>query len=252
MRLKRAIRQDGLIMLYEPVVNTASGEVVGAEALIRWPVQPSGQVKPNDFIPVAEAVGLIGDLTCFAIRSVSREFGDFLRFHRGFTVSINIVASDLYDKSFHETLYAHIESQDIPPSQIALELSERRAVQVEAADSVIRQLRRVGYKVYIDDFGTGYSSLGYLSDLPIDAIKLDKSLTADVGARTGRAGIVRSIIEKAQDHGVEVIIKGVKTDAQAGLFRGYGACEMQGCFFGQAGPAIDIMRRVEQISVNTP
>jgi sensor c-di-GMP phosphodiesterase-like protein len=248
MRLQRAIRQEGLIMLYQPVVSVASGEVVGAEALVRWPVQPSGQIKPSEFIPIAEAVGLIGHLTCFAIRTVSKQFGDFLRFHRGFTVSINIVASDLFDKLFHDTLYAYVEEQDIPPSQIALELSERRAGQVEAADIVIKRLRRIGYKVYIADFGTGHSNLSYLSDLPIDAVKLDKSFTTAIGAGTARAGLVPPIMKMAQEIGVKVIVAGVETGEQAALFQDYGASAMQGWLFGQACPAIDIIRRVERIA----
>jgi sensor c-di-GMP phosphodiesterase-like protein len=249
VRLQHAIRQDHLVMLYQPIVSIASGDVVGVEALMRWPDQSGGHIDPDDFIPIAETFGLIGDLTCFAIRSVSKQFGDFLRYHRTFTVSINIVASDLYDQLFHETLYTYLESQGISQSQIALELTERRAAQVEAADVVIKQLRRIGYKVYIDDFGTGYSSLNYLSDLSIDAIKLDKSFTSTVGTGAARARLIRPIMDMAHDIGVKVIIEGVETDAQAALFEGYGAWAMQGWLFGKAAPAIEIMRRVEHVIV---
>ena len=247
VRLQHAIRHNHLIMLYQPIVSIAGGDVVGVEALMRWPDQSGGHIDPDDFIPTAENFGLIGDLTCFAIRSVSKQFGDFLRYHPSFTVSINIVASDLYDQLFHETLYIYLEGEGISPSQIALELTERRAAQVEAADVVIRQLRHIGYRVYIDDFGTGYSSLNYLSDLSIDAIKLDKSFTSTVGTGAARARLIRPIMDMAHDIGVKVIIEGVETDAQAALFERYGAWAMQGWLFGKAVPAIEVMRRVEHV-----
>jgi sensor c-di-GMP phosphodiesterase-like protein len=235
-------------MLYQPIVNIATGEIFGVEALMRWPVKAGEPISPDEFIPVAESFGIIGELTRVAIRAVSQDLGNFLRSHPNFTASINIVASDLYDKSFHETLYTYLESQEIAPTQIALELTERRAAQVEAADVVIKQLRRLGYKVYIDDFGTGYSSLNYLSDLSIDAIKLDKSFTSAVGTDAARARLIRPIMDMARDIGVKVIVEGVETDEQAALFREYGAWAIQGWLVGKAVYATEVISRVERIS----
>ncbi len=245
VRLQHAIRQDELVMVYQPIVSISNGAIFGVEALMRWPVKGGETISPDEFVPVAETFGIVSELTRVAIRAVSHEFGAFLRSHPHFTVSINIVASDLHDKSFHEALHTHLESQGIRPAQIALELTERRAAQVEAADIVIKQLRRVGYKVYIDDFGTGYSSLNYLSDLSIDAIKLDKSFTSTVGTGAARARLIRPIMEMAHDIGVKVIVEGVETDEQAALFREHGAWAIQGWLYGKAVPAIEVMRRVE-------
>jgi sensor c-di-GMP phosphodiesterase-like protein len=176
------------------------------------------------------------------------EFGDVLRYHVNFRVSINIVASDLYDQSFHQTLYAYIEDQDIQPGQIALELTEPGASQMAAADIALQQLRRIGYKVYIDDFGTGSASLAGLSSQSVDALKLDISFTNTVGTGAARARLVPSIMAMAHEIGIPVIVEGVETTEQADLFRDHGAWAMQGWLHGKPGPAHEVMRRVERIS----
>jgi sensor c-di-GMP phosphodiesterase-like protein len=243
-RLRRALRDEELTLAYQPIVAAASGQIVGAEALMRWQGKGGAQIGPDQFIPEAEKGGLIGDLTCLAISLVGRELGAMLRENRFFVVSINIVADDLADPRFHAALAQHIQAAGIAPDQIALELTERRAAQVEAADMVLAELRALGYKIYIDDFGTGYSSLTYLSDLSIDAIKLDKSFTMTVDTGAARARLVGPIMDMARDIGVRVIVEGVETEAQAAYFRAYGAMSMQGWRFGRPEPAAALIERV--------
>jgi sensor c-di-GMP phosphodiesterase-like protein len=240
-RLQRAVRDGALAMHYQPILNVETQQVVGAEALMRWPAEPIG---PDEFIPVAEEGGLIGDITCFAIRRVGEDLGALLRLNPEFIVSINIVADDLGDARFHDALDTHIARAGIPPLQIALELTERRSSEVEAANAVINRLRRMGYKIYIDDFGTGFSSLAYLSDLSVDAIKLDKSFTSTVNTEVVRARLVPPILEMAKDIGVPVIVEGVETDYQAAYFRAYGIRCMQGWLFGRPVEAAELLRRI--------
>jgi sensor c-di-GMP phosphodiesterase-like protein len=232
-RLRQAMRRGELVMVYQPIVAAASRAMIGAEALMRWTERGGVDVPPDVFIPVAEEGGLIGDLTCFAIRSVSRELGDLLRGNPDFGVSINIVADDLEDPRFHDALSVHIDGAGIPPGQIALELTERRAAQVEAADVVINALRGRGFRIYIDDFGTGYSSLTHLSDLSVDAIKLDKSFTKTVDTSAARSRLVPPIMDMAREIGVPVIVEGVETEFQAAYFARCGASLMQGWLFGR-------------------
>jgi sensor c-di-GMP phosphodiesterase-like protein len=243
-RLQRALRNGALAMHYQPILNVETQQVVGAEALMRWPAKSGEAIGPDEFIPVAEEGGLIGDITCFAIRCVGEELGALLRVNPEFIVSVNIVADDLGDARFHAALDTHIASAGIPPSQIALELTERRSSEVEAANAVINRLRRIGYKIYIDDFGTGFSSLAYLSDLSVDAIKLDKSFTSTVNTEVVRARLVPPILEMARDIGVPVIVEGVETDYQAAYFRAYGIRCMQGWLFGRPVEAAELLRRV--------
>ncbi len=244
-RLQQAIRRKDLALVYQPVVFADTHRIASAEALMRWRQPGSDPVEPELFIPVAEQHGLIGDLTVFAISTASRELGDLLRSRPDFSVSINIVADDLAEQRFHDALAAHIVAQGIEPAQIVLELTERRSAQVEAANHAINRLRALGYKFCIDDFGTGFSSLTYLSDLSIDAIKLDKSFTSTVDTQAARARLVPPIMDMAREIGVPVVAEGVETAMQAAYFRQHGAAFLQGWLFGRPEPAADLIRRVK-------
>jgi sensor c-di-GMP phosphodiesterase-like protein len=250
-RLQLALRKNELVLHYQPILDARTGHVVGAEALMRWPVKAGAAIGPDEFIPAAERGGLIGDLTCFAIRRVGEELGPLLRMNQHFTVSVNIVADDLDDQRFHAALEKHILGSGIPPPQIALELTERRSAEVEAANAMIHRLRKAGYKIYIDDFGTGFSSLSYLSDLSVDAIKLDKSFTGAVNTGAVRARLVPPILEMAKDIGVPVIVEGVETDCQADYFRNYGVACMQGWLFGQPVEAAELVHSLQGRSGDT-
>jgi sensor c-di-GMP phosphodiesterase-like protein len=243
-RLQRAIRMNELIIVYQPIVSASNHAIMGAEALMRWPVRGGTAIPPDVFIPAAEDAGLVGALTRFAITTVSRDLKDLLAAHENFYVGINIVADDLDSAEFHATLASAIEAQGIRPAQIALELTERRAAQVEAADRELDQLRRRGYKIYIDDFGTGYSSLTYLTDLAIDAIKLDRSFTSTVDTQAARSRLVPPIMDLARDLGLPVIVEGVETESQAAHFRARGAAFLQGWLFSRAIAADELIRRV--------
>jgi sensor c-di-GMP phosphodiesterase-like protein len=213
---------------------------------MRWPAATGAAIGPDQFIPIAEDAGMICDLTCFAIRRVSEDLGSLLRFNPTFTVSINIVADDLHNERFHAALAAFISAVGILPPQIALELTERRAAEVEAANVAINRLRQAGYKIYIDDFGTGFSSLTYLSDLAIDAIKLDKSFTGTVNTEMARARLVPPILEMAKDVGVPVIVEGVETECQAAYFRAHGVLGMQGYLFSKPVEAPQLLQGISK------
>jgi sensor c-di-GMP phosphodiesterase-like protein len=245
-RLRRALRRSELVLHYQPILDAKTAQVVGAEALMRWPAATGAAIGPDQFIPIAEDAGMICDLTCFAIRRVSEDLGSLLRFNPTFTVSINIVADDLHNERFHAALAAFISAVGILPPQIALELTERRAAEVEAANVAINRLRQAGYKIYIDDFGTGFSSLTYLSDLAIDAIKLDKSFTGTVNTEMARARLVPPILEMAKDVGVPVIVEGVETECQAAYFRAHGVLGMQGYLFSKPVEAPQLLQGISK------
>jgi len=241
-RLRRSLQGGELVMHYQPIFDARLNQVVGAEALMRWPVNTGQAIGPDEFIPIAEEAGMIGELTCFAIQRVGEDLGPMLRLRPYFLVSINIAADDLADERFHAALETHILGAGILPSQIALELTERRAADVEPVSAVIRQLRRTGYKIYIDDFGTGFSSLTYLSDLTIDAIKIDRSFTSAVNTDAVRARLVPPILEMAKDIGVPVIAEGVETEIEAAYFRNHGVTRMQGRLFSRPVEAGDLLK----------
>jgi sensor c-di-GMP phosphodiesterase-like protein len=234
VRLRAALRSGELFLVYQPIVDANLGRIVAAEALMRWRTRRGSFIAPDLFVPAAEEAGFVGDLTRLAIATAGRDLAETLRAYPELTISINIVSDDLEDMRFHAALAEHIEGRGIPPFQIALELTERRAAQVEAASVILTDLRALGYKIYLDDFGTGYSNLSYLSDLTIDAIKLDRSFTRTVDVGFARGRLVPPILDMAREVDVPVIVEGVETSAQADFFKTHRVNLMQGWLFSPA------------------
>lgn len=243
--LREAVTQKKLFMHYQPIVDNRTGETVSAEALMRWTLQSGESVSPVAFIPIAEANDLIGKLTLLALQRVSEDFGAFLRTHRNFKISVNVIPADMVDSSFHESLQHHFEEEGIAPTQLAFELTERTSAKLESAVTVMLELGARGHEICIDDFGTGYANLSYLSDLKVDKIKLDKKFTDTVGTGTLRERIVPSVIELARELGVEIIVEGVESNEQVEYFRNRGVHLMQGWFYGRPQPSAELIRTLE-------
>lgn len=232
-RLRRALRQNELFLVYQPIVDVARQRTVAAEALMRW--TPPGQeaIPPDIFIAAAEAGGFVNEITSRAIHLVGRDLRALLAENPFFRVCINIVIDDLADPRFRERLESDLERTGIAPSQIVFELTERHEVEVGPATEAIYALQRRGYRFYVDDFGTGYSSISYLSDIAVDAIKIDKGFTQAVGTDAARGRLVRPMIEMAHELGLEVIVEGVETETQREFFSRHNVTLMQGWLFGR-------------------
>jgi sensor c-di-GMP phosphodiesterase-like protein len=243
--LREAVAKKELFMHYQPIVDNRTGETVSAEALMRWTLRSGESVSPVVFIPIAEANDLIGKLTLLALQRVSEDFGAFLRTHKNFKISVNVVPADMVDSSFHQSLQHHFDKEGIAPTQLAFELTERTSAKLESAVTVMLELGGRGHEIYIDDFGTGYANLSYLSDLKVDKIKLDKKFTDTVGTGTLRERIVPSVIELARELGVEIIVEGVENNAQVKYFRNRGVHLMQGWFYGLPLPSGELIRTLE-------
>lgn len=243
--LREAVRKQDLFMHYQPIVDNRTGEMVSAEALMRWTLPSGESISPVVFIPIAEANDLIGELTRLALQRVSEDFGAFLRSHPNFKISVNVVPADMVDDNFHRSLQLHFEAQGIAPSQLAFELTERTSAKLESAVTVMVELGGRGHEICIDDFGTGYANLSYLSDLKVDKIKLDKKFTDTVGTGTLRERIVPSVIELARELGVEIIVEGVENHEQVKYFRDRGVHLMQGWFYGRPLPPAELIRTLQ-------
>ena len=243
--LREAVRHEHLFMHYQPIVDNRTGLVVSAEALMRWTLRNGQSISPEVFIPIAEENGLIGKLTCLALQRVSEDLGSFLRIHRNFKISINVVPADMVDDRFHLALQRHVEARGIAPAQLAFEITERTSEKLESAVDVLLDLGDRGHEIYVDDFGTGYANLSYLSDLKVDKIKLDKKFTDTVGTGSLRERIVPSVIDLAKELGVQIIVEGIETAEQVDYFRTRGVHLMQGWFYARALPPDDLIRAVE-------
>ncbi len=242
-QLLRAIRQDKLRMVYQPIVNLHSGEIVGAEALARWTDEEGFAVGPDVFIKIAEEHGFMGEITRLVVRHVLHDFAETLRAHPDFQISINVAASDLGDPRFLPMLEQSLDQAGVLAASVVIEITESSTALHKVALEAIRHLRRLGHHVHIDDFGTGYSSLSYLHDLSVDAIKIDRSFTQAIGTEAVTVSILPQILAMAKTLNLQVIVEGIETSQQASYFIG-GAKSIlgQGWLFGRPVPPVEFLR----------
>ena len=233
-QLRRAISRGKLQLVYQPIVSLPSGRIVGAEALARWTDEEGFAVGPDIFVKVAEAHGFVGEITKSVIRCALREFGDTMRRHPDFRLSINVAAADLSDPRFLPALEKSLDESQVQARSLAIEVTESSTARHEVAIAAIRQLSRRGHDVHIDDFGTGYSSLSYLNGLAIHAIKIDRSFTQAIGTEAVTVSILPQILAMAAALKLNVIVEGVETAQQAGYFAGCGQPVLaQGWLYGR-------------------
>jgi sensor c-di-GMP phosphodiesterase-like protein len=237
-QLRRAIANERLGLAYQPIVNLDNGRIVGAEALSRWTDEDGVEVSPDVFIPVAEAGGMIGSITKQVVRNGLQTFGETLRTHSDFRLSVNVSASDLCDPGFLPMLDEAVKKAKIPPRSLVIEITESSAANRAEAMETIRLLRRRGHSIHIDDFGTGYSSLSYLLFLNVDTIKIDKAFIKAIGTESVTVAILPQILAMAEALKIGVVAEGVETEQQANYFSGAGRrIDGQGWLYGRPFPA---------------
>jgi diguanylate cyclase (GGDEF)-like protein len=241
--LRRAIAQGAFHLLYQPVMHLPAGRVAGFEALLRWKHPERGIVSPAEFIPLAEETGLIVPLSRVVLDIACRQIRAWLESPhastmQGITVAVNASGRHFATDAFVADVLEALRRHDIPRGTLEIEITESVAMQnVDHAAHVIESLRGHGVAVSIDDFGAGYSSLAYLHRLPVDFLKIDRSL---VDAREERDwAVVRSILGLAAAFGVEVVAEGIETPAQLERLRHLGCTYGQGWHFAKPLPPED-------------
>jgi sensor c-di-GMP phosphodiesterase-like protein len=245
-QLRRALRRNQLTVVYQPIVDVKTGTILGAEALARWTDEEGHYVRPDVFVAAAEELGFVGKLTRVVLRLIVNELGEFLRTNPNFHVNVNIAAADLADPQFLPMLEKLLRSHRIPPQSISLELTERSTADHHMAIASIGKLRDRGHEFYIDDFGTGYSSLSYLNELAVDAIKIDRAFTDAIGTGSLTAVIVPQILAMADALKVKVVVEGVERAEQSEYFANLDQQILaQGWHFGEAIPALDLLKLIE-------
>ncbi|MCC2956129.1 EAL domain-containing protein [Massilia sp. IC2-477] len=235
--LSRAIRDNEMVLDYQPKVDLRSGKVVGAEALVRWRHPVDGLIPPERFIPVAEETGLIVPLgewvideACAALKAMAALGVD------DFVIAVNLSARQLRQRQFAERLGERLRRHGVDPRKLELEVTESHLMDhPEEALEALAQLKALGVRLSIDDFGTGYSSLSHLQKFPVDYIKIDRSFLGDVG-HDGQLVITRAIIALGHNLRLKVIAEGVETREQIAFLRQHECDEMQGYYFSPALP----------------
>ena len=246
-QLIRAIRGDALSVVYQPIVDLATGRVVEAEALVRWTDEYKNAVSPDVFVKIAEERGFVGAITRLVIRHVLRDFASTMRARPDFRVNVNIAASDLADPAFLPMIQRALEDAEITPRSLGIEITESYTARQQVAKEAILRLRRRGHFVHIDDFGTGYSSLAYLHDLSVDAIKIDKAFTKAIGTDAVTVTILPQILTMAKTLNLRVVVEGIESKAQEEYFAASKQnIHGQGWLYGRPSPARSFLQMLDE------
>src|SRR6202022_278415 len=211
--LRYALERQEFTLHYQPKVNLKSGEITGAEALIRWTHPIRGQVPPAQFIPVAEDCGLILPIGNWVLREACKQARTWVDAGLPLTtMAVNISAMEFRDENFLEGVLAVLKETRLDPKYLELELTESVLMKrAEHAESILRPLRAGGGQIAIDDFGTGYSSLSYLTKFSIDIIKIDQSFVRKIVTTPNEASIVTAVISMGRSLKMRVVAEGVET-----------------------------------------
>jgi diguanylate cyclase (GGDEF)-like protein/PAS domain S-box-containing protein len=242
--MRQALASHRFRLHFQPQVDLASGEVVGAEALIRWRDPALGEVAPGRFIPVAEDTGFIIAIGDWVLEQAARQAAAWAAEGRTLTVAVNVSALQFRQGGFVDRVAAVLEAHQVPPHLLELELTE--SILVRDADEALLRLQALaglGVRLSIDDFGTGYSSLGYLKRCPIHRLKIDRSFIHGLPADTRDMALVRAIIQMARALQLQVVAEGVETEPQRAFLLAAGCDEFQGFLFAPAVDALSFGRR---------
>ncbi|MBI5941449.1 MAG: bifunctional diguanylate cyclase/phosphodiesterase [Caulobacterales bacterium] len=237
--LRGAIARGEVVPFYQPVVRLSDGALSGFEALCRWRHPRRGLIPPDDFLPMADELGMMAELGAHMLRASARQLAAWRQTHPAagnLTVSVNLSTGEIHRDGLVEDVTGLIQKHRIPPGSLKLEITESDIMRdPEGAATVLRALRAGGAGLALDDFGTGFSSLSYLTRLPFDTLKIDRYFVRTMGANEGSAKIVRSVIKLGQDLNLEVVAEGVENAIMARLLLDLGCDYGQG--FGYA-PAL--------------
>ncbi|MDR1311840.1 MAG: EAL domain-containing protein [Burkholderiaceae bacterium] len=229
-QMREAIENNfsGLSVFYQPQTNS-KGEVIGAEALLRWTLPDGSQLLPLQFIPLAEYLGLIIPIGEFVLHESVRVCRKVNEVHPDFWISINVSVRQLQQQDFLERVLSIVEETDVNASNIVLEITESMVMNdITRVKALAEEFRQHGIRISMDDFGSGYSSLGNMRELPIDIVKIDKVFIHDVATDAYAESFIRLIVELVHSMGRKVCIEGVETAEQLEYCRKYNADYVQG------------------------
>lgn len=210
-QLRQAIDRGELRLHYQPKIDISRARVCGAEALVRWSHPRHGLLSPDNFIPLAEQIGLIGDLTGWVLNVALQQVAEWHRRGLDLSISVNLSPLSLHNRELALLIEALLEKWRVPPSLLVLEITESAIIShMMRASEILRRLHQLGVGISIDDFGTGYTSLAYLRKLPVSELKIDKSFVTNMCRANDDAVIVRTIIELARNLGLKTVAEGVE------------------------------------------
>jgi diguanylate cyclase (GGDEF)-like protein len=240
--IRRGITREEFVPFYEQQIDVESGDLVGFEMLARWRSPQLGLVSPDTFIPVAEEIGVISDLS---EQLMAQAFVDAREWNERLTLSVNISPVQLRDPWFAQKLLKHLVSANFPPQRLEIEITESCLHEsVEMVRSMITSLRNQGVKVSLDDFGTGYSSLEQLRSLPFDRLKIDRNFVSELGGPSGHSKIVDAIINLGRGLDMPITAEGVEDEHILHALKAMGGLKAQGYLYGKPESAEQVRQRL--------
>lgn len=248
--LRRALEQEEFKVVYQPIVQFATGRITGVEALLRWEHPQQGLVLPMAFIPVAEETGLIVPIGNWILNEACRQakrWQDDLQGQPPLTMSVNLSARQLQHPSLITDIQQALEKSGLAPEHLVLELTESMLVEhLESTSATLKGIQEMGVRIAIDDFGIGYSSLSYLTEFPIDELKIDKVFVDRLQRQSKDTAIIRMVIMLARTLGLDVVAEGVESADQMSDLQSF-QCELgQGYYFTRPVPPEELTSILEQ------
>ena len=230
---------NGFMVYYQPIINTYTKEVSGAEALLRWSCENLGMIAPAEFIPIAENLGSIIPLGEFVIDNACKQCRKMMDSgFPNFKMSINLSVCQLFEENFVDSVKAIIEKNNVPFSNIIFEITESLAINdFKETRRVLKKISELGIQISLDDFGTGYSSLNNIKEMPLNTIKIDKSFIDDLVNSTNTEIFVKTIITLAHELNMKVCAEGVELESQYNILLSLETDMIQGYYFGKPVPS---------------
>ncbi len=252
-QLRAALDTDQLDNHYQPKLDLHTGRVTGVEALVRWRHPERGLLAPNAFLPLAEQAGLMRRLALLVLERAVADLRDWRDAGHALSTAVNLPISNLQDAALPEQVQLLLETYDVPPDALVLEITED-VLMADAArtQQVMAGLRRLGVRLSVDDYGTGYSSLAYLRALPVDELKLDRSFVSSLTTDAKAAAIVRSTLQLSRDLGMTMVVEGVEDAAALAALRAWNCDVAQGFHIARPMPAADLLPWLRSRAVAEP
>ncbi len=231
--LREAIEHDTLTLFYQPILELASGAIVGVEALLRWQHPARGLLLPEDFMPMAEEIGLTRTLDRWVLHAGMRQLVEWHTSGRMLSLTLNLSMPSLHDRNLLSYLASCLAETGAPAASVTIEVTERASMRdPELTAQLLGQIKQLGLRIALDDFGSGHASLNYLKDLPIDEVKIDRSFIEGLATDSRDEGVVRAILSLGHALGLMIVAEGVTTEAQREWLKAAGCHMAQGYGIG--------------------
>ena len=242
--LRMALARNEMRLVFQPVVELATGRIVAAETLVRWNHPALGLLSPQAFISIAEETGIIVEMSRWLLHEACKRAAEMRRLSPDFRIAVNLSPRDFYERELPEAIRSALAKANLPPEALDIEVTESIVISDEAVETLAR-VKALGVRIVMDDFGIGYSSLAYIKRLPIDALKIDKTFLKDVTRDAHDQGIIRAISALAKTLGLRLIAEGVESEAQRKFLRTIDCEYAQGHLFAHPGSWDAVVDAVE-------